>query len=631
VNSANNIRVVVTKAVLFTILGMATAVAVARFAFGLGAATALTDTTPWGLWIGFDVLAGVALAAGGFVIAAAVHIFRLERYHALVRPAILTAFLGYVAVVVGLLMDLGRPWNIWRMIIHWQTDSPLFEVGWCVMLYSAVLALEFAPVVFEGLRMERPRRMLRRVTLVLVVAGIGLSTLHQSSLGTLFLLTKERMHPLWYTPILPFLFFLSAVGLGLLMVSTESLATSWLYRREQEWQLLRGLTRAAAVVLGLYLVVRLADLGFRGHLRYVVEGSWGSSLFLVEIFLSTVVPILLFTLPSTRTKPGALTAGAITGVCGFVLHRADVGGLAAVGITGDRYLPALTELIISLGVVSGLALIFLFLVERFPVWEKTPELPGHFTPPIQDPVTRTYFGGPWFGRTQLAAVGWIAGVVLGIVLLEATTVGRDLPEPRPVRAARAVEVASTDAEWSEWAALLVDGDRWGTFVVFPHGAHAKRLGGSDSCGKCHHRNLPLARATACVECHRDMYRITDTYSHERHVRALGGNRSCERCHTDDSRPKTREGSRPCDDCHAPEKALDTLVRSTKERSPGLAPGYRAAMHTLCVDCHRKHEETEGVEEPRLSRCANCHRGHSPAGEEIRVREGWSLTARLEVP
>ena len=226
-----NVRLATTKAVLWLLVGVATAVAAVRYAYGLGLTTALTDLTPWGLWIGLDVMAGVALAAGGFVIAATVYVFHLERYHALVRPAVLTAFLGYVAVVLGLLVDLGRPWNIWRMTVHWQPTSALFEVGWCVMLYLTVLTLEFAPVVFEGLRWNRAFALLKRATLPLVIVGIALSTLHQSSLGTLLVIAPERLHPLWYSPILPLLFLVSAIGLGLATVVVEDVTSTWLYRR----------------------------------------------------------------------------------------------------------------------------------------------------------------------------------------------------------------------------------------------------------------------------------------------------------------------------------------------------------------------------------------------------------------
>ncbi|NQU04888.1 MAG: polysulfide reductase NrfD, partial [Calditrichaeota bacterium] len=199
------------KMILWMITGLAAAAGAARYIFGLGAATNLTDATPWGLWIGFDVMSGVALAAGGFVITASVYIFKLDKFHEITRPAVLTAFLGYIAVAVGLLFDLGLPWNIWHMMIYWNLHSPLFEVGWCVMLYLTVLALEFIPVPLEEFpRLGAIRNFLVKFRLPLVIAGIALSTLHQSSLGSLFLIMPYQVHPLWYTPILPILFFISA-------------------------------------------------------------------------------------------------------------------------------------------------------------------------------------------------------------------------------------------------------------------------------------------------------------------------------------------------------------------------------------------------------------------------------------
>jgi len=668
VTTVYNTRVIITKAVLWLLVGAATAVAVARYVRGLGATTALTDATPWGLWIGFDVLSGVALAAGGFVIAATVYIFHLDRYHGLVRPAILTAFLGYVAVALGLLVDLGRPWNIWRMIFFWQPESPLFEVGWCVMLYLTVLALEFTPVIFEGLHWTRPLRVMRHLTLVLVIAGIGLSTLHQSSLGTLFLLAQDRMHPLWYSPILPLLFFVSAVGLGLMMVVTESTVTSWLYHREGEGPLLRGLTRVAAIVLSVYFVLRIGDLLWRGELGHLLTPSWFSFLFVVEMGLSVVIPVILFALPWTRRTRWGVTVGSLTGVAGFVLHRADVGGITHVAMTGQLYLPALTEILISVGLVSAMALIFLFFVERFLVWEEPPPLPEHFTPPITDPVTGTYFGGQWFGRAHLAGAAWVVGVVLGVAVLEATTRNGELPSEVVVRAPRAVAALRVEQDGRQTSrlillgtvevaaelpegfttGLLIDGDRHGRAVLFDHDGHRRRLGGEASCGRCHHRNLRLDRATPCTLCHADMYRCTDIFDHQDHVAQLGGNASCERCHKEPEVAKSRATSTPCLECHASE-IIDCF---TEERHPcvshshagdsdcsgchdftpaasrqeetwhrarcGVAPGYRLAMHHLCVECHCVEESKIEAQEPYLSRCSCCHRG---AGSTVVVEPG----------
>jgi Ni/Fe-hydrogenase subunit HybB-like protein len=247
------------KFILWAVAGLAAAVAAARFTFGLGATTHLSDATPWGMRIGFDVMGGVALAAGGFIMTAAVYIFRLERFHEVVRPAVLTAFLGYAAVAVGLLFDLGLPWNIWHMMVFWNPHSPLFEVGWCVMLYLAVLTLEFFPVPAEEFSaLARVRRTLLKFRLPLVIVGIGLSTLHQSSLGSLFLIMPYRLHPLWYSPILPLLFLVSAIALGMMMVTFESHFTAYLYHRKGETEALASLGGAARWVLLLYLAIRSA-------------------------------------------------------------------------------------------------------------------------------------------------------------------------------------------------------------------------------------------------------------------------------------------------------------------------------------------------------------------------------------
>ena len=294
-----------TKAVLWFLVGVAAVVTVVRFARGLGVTTALTDATPWGMWVGFDVMGGVALAAGGFVVAATVYIFRRERYHVIIRPAILTAFLGYLAVIIGLMVDLGRPWNIWRPMFHWNLHSPLFEVAMCVMLYTTVLALEFAPVVLERFAWAVPIiRLLRRMTLPLVVVGIALSTLHQSSLGTLFLLSGARMHPLWFSPT-------PAPALPRLGGGPGPRDG----HRGEPGDLVAlpagagvgpapGLSRAATVVLSSYFVVRLGDLVWRGEIGRAFDGSWFAVLFWVEMGLSTLAPVALFLLPARATATG---------------------------------------------------------------------------------------------------------------------------------------------------------------------------------------------------------------------------------------------------------------------------------------------------------------------------------------
>ncbi len=225
-----------------------------RVFYGLGASTHLNDGFPWGLWIGFDILCGVGLAAGGFTLAAIVHIFNIERYKPVLRPAILTAFLGYVLVVVALLFDLGRPYRLWHPLVMWNPHSVMFEVAWCVMLYTTVLALEFAPAVLERYQWKRALKVVHAVSIPLVILGVILSTLHQSSLGSLYLIVPEKLYPLWYTPLLPVFFFVSAVCVGFAMTIFESWHSSRAFHRQLEAPLLASMGRVLAVLLMFYLV-----------------------------------------------------------------------------------------------------------------------------------------------------------------------------------------------------------------------------------------------------------------------------------------------------------------------------------------------------------------------------------------
>jgi Ni/Fe-hydrogenase subunit HybB-like protein len=652
VTPAQNSRLIVTKAVLWFLVGVAAVVAVVRFVRGLGVTTALTDATPWGMWVGFDVMGGVALAAGGFVVAATVYIFRRERYHAIIRPAILTAFLGYLAVIIGLMVDLGRPWNIWRPMLHWNLHSPLFEVAMCVMLYTTVLALEFAPVVLERFGWAVPLiRLLRRLTLPLVIVGIALSTLHQSSLGTLFLLSGARMHPLWFSPLLPLLFLVSAVGLGLGMVNVEGLVSSWLYRRETEWSLLRGLARVATVVLAVYFVLRLGDLVWRGEIGRAFDGSWFAVLFWIEMGLSTLAPIALFLLARRPHSDWAVAWGSVLMVAGFVLHRADVGGISHIAVTGQVYVPAPTEVAVSLGIVSGLGLIFLFFVENLKVWEQPPPASDHFTPAAVDPVSSQYIGSPWLGEGQRAALAVVCGVVVGIALVDGQIETRRRSAARPIHPPRSAAVEATPrvegrghtfevvsptltaamADAVEGRdrlqdAILIDSGGEGRFVLFPHVAHQQRLGGEAACAQCHHRNVPLDRATSCSHCHRDMYRTTDTFDHARHVAAHDGSRSCTVCHADRRAARSRAGSRACASCHQAPPPQATRVRVSGDTEPGVAPGYQRAMHGLCLDCHRDHEKDLAATDRYLSRCDTCHRNEFASDAEMRSRSPFATVA-----
>jgi Ni/Fe-hydrogenase subunit HybB-like protein len=339
-----------------------------RFSEGLGAATNLNDEFPWGLWVGFDVLCGVMLAAGGFTLTAAVYIFNAERFRPIVRPTVLTAFLGYVLVVVALLYDLGRSYRIWHPLVMWNPRSVMFEVAWCVMLYTTVLALEFAPIVFERLQLERPRRILRGITLPLVILGVILSTLHQSSLGSLYLIVPEKLHPLWYSPLLPVFFFLSAIGIGLAMTIFESSLSAKYFGRQLELPLLRTLGQILVVVLAVYAVLRAQDLYHRGVLRYILEPGYASSLFLVEVLLGLVLPIALLLNPRVRRRAGGLYLSSVLVVLGFITNRLNVSITGFEAATGATYVPKWTEVAITAMIVAAGFAVFALAVKYLPIF-----------------------------------------------------------------------------------------------------------------------------------------------------------------------------------------------------------------------------------------------------------------------
>ncbi|MCG6958825.1 Ni/Fe-hydrogenase cytochrome b subunit, partial [bacterium BMS3Abin03] len=413
-------RVRNTKLVLWLITGFAAAVGLNRFIFGLGATTNLTDATPWGLWIGFDVMGGVALAAGGFVMTAIFYIMKREEFHPLVKPAVLTAFLGYLAVVFGLLFDLGLPWNIWHMIVYWNPHSPLFEVGWCVMLYSAVLLLEFSPVPLEEFsRYAKIRNFLMRFRFVFVLLGIMLSTLHQSSLGSLFLIMPFKLHPLWYSNILPIEFFISAIALGLMMVALESQVSHWLYKRKPETNLVAKLGKTVVWVLGTYFLVKFIDLTVSGKLGLIINGSWESFVFITEIMISIIIPVIIFAVPKLRNNTKAQWIGSFMVVFGMVLNRINVGGLTMLSVTGDSYTPSWMEITISLGVVSAAALVFLFAIEKFHVWDLKPQDPESLphSAPSFDYSSHAWLGTPDVSSLTKYSLAFVISFAVGMALM----------------------------------------------------------------------------------------------------------------------------------------------------------------------------------------------------------------------
>ncbi len=351
-----------------------------RFLFGIGASTNLDQQHPWGLWIAIDVASGVALAAGGFTSAFLTHILHREHYHAIARPALLTAMLGYTFVVIGLQADLGRYYNVWHPLIMWQGNSVLFEVGMCVMCYLNVLYLEFMPIACErvmqhGQRFPRLARLaeytqgkLGPVMFLLVIAGCCLSCLHQSSLGNLMVIAPSKLHPLWWTPLSPALFLLSAMAVGFPMVIWESLFAGWSLRLKPEMHVLGPLARFIPWTLGVYLAAKIGDMIWRGSYVYLLDGSLQSICWMAEIGLGVVLPLVMLSTKAVRRSPLRLFTAVTLIVLGVVFNRVNV---FLIGYrppyASHAYVPSLAEISVTVGLIACLMFAYRVIVTYFPV------------------------------------------------------------------------------------------------------------------------------------------------------------------------------------------------------------------------------------------------------------------------
>jgi Ni/Fe-hydrogenase subunit HybB-like protein len=340
-----------------------------RYFRGLGAVSNMTDQFPWGLWIGFDCLCGVMLAAGGFCMVGAVYLFNVERLHPVVRPAVLTAFLGYLLFIVGLLFDLGRPWFIWHQMIYMNFHSVMFEVGMCVMLYTTVLFFEFLPNVFERLNWKTPIKYINKIYPVLIVAGILLSTLHQSSLGSLYLIMPSKLHPFWYTPALPFFFFASAVAVGLAMTIFESTQSAKAFGRQLELPVLVTLGGALLVALWVNLLLRVEDFYHRGILGQVFKPSYEAYFLWLELALTFAIPMAILSFKKARLSPQLLYLASISTVLGFITNRLNIALIGFETFVGHHYTPKWTEFSITLMIVAMGFALFGVAVRYLPIFE----------------------------------------------------------------------------------------------------------------------------------------------------------------------------------------------------------------------------------------------------------------------
>jgi Ni/Fe-hydrogenase subunit HybB-like protein len=368
--------------ILLVVIG--TLAALLRFVLGLGATTKLNHTYPWGLWISFDVVTAVPLAAGAFTLGAIVHCFNIKKLEPLVRPAIVTGFLGYSLVSVGLLLDLGQPQRGWHVLFFWNLQSPMFEVAMCVMAYTTVLILELLSPVAEKFGWQVSLRVLRWLEMPLVIAAAAISTLHQSTLGTFFLIAVDKLHNLWYNPMLPMLFWVSAICSGICIIILEATASHRWMGQPNEGELLKTLAKILPWMLGFYLVLRGYSLFFLAE-RPLFDRPGLNLSFLLEVGLGFVLPFIMFTLKSVRENDRlrAIAAGLV--IFGLVLNRFNV---SMFGMMDPKqlYFPSIIETLVTVGIIAAHILFFVLIAKYFPIFEHHPETVDYSIP---DPLLKT--------------------------------------------------------------------------------------------------------------------------------------------------------------------------------------------------------------------------------------------------
>ncbi|MBI5946038.1 MAG: Ni/Fe-hydrogenase cytochrome b subunit [Chloroflexi bacterium] len=337
-----------------------------RWVDGFSHVSNLSDSRPWGIWISFDLLVGVPISAGAFVLAATVHIFHIEKYRPILRPALLTGFLGYLMVILALLVDLGQPQRIWHMLVYWNLHSPLFEVGMCVMTYTAVLFLEFSPPLLEKLGWTSLLQFVKKISIPVVILGVTLSTMHQSSLGSLFLIVPFKMHPLWYTSLLPLIFLVSAIAVGFGMVIFECAISHQVFGGQVRNEIFQGLARGMLITLGLLLLIKVGDLAYAGELGLIFSGTFQGNMFILENLIGIILPIAILLVPKFRkSSPWIFRAGLLT-LLGLILYRLNIG---LVSMAGEPYVPHVLELAVTIGLFSAGIMAFGFAMKNLPLEE----------------------------------------------------------------------------------------------------------------------------------------------------------------------------------------------------------------------------------------------------------------------
>lgn len=371
--------------ILLGLAGLAFVAAMVRYVVGIGAISNLSNAYPWGFWVSFDLFTGIAISSGAFILASLVYIFELEEFRPLLRPTLVTGLLGYLMEGIALLVELGQPQRIWFFLRYQNFTSFLLFIGLYVMIYIAILAVEFSPAIFERLKWEKAARLVKRLMKPVVILGAVISVLHQASLGSLMLIQPTRLHPLWWTPWIPPLFFVSAIAIGVAMTILESSLSSRYFKRGLETHLLAKLARLLPWVLGVYLVMKGVQLTLEGHLDLLFSSGILSILFWVEICVGVLLPLVLFSIRRLRESSRGLFLGAVLLLLGMILNRFNVSWFAVrhadpltyipTFMGKVTYIPSLPEIAVSIGIFSAGILAFGLAVKYLPVFESEPHEP----------------------------------------------------------------------------------------------------------------------------------------------------------------------------------------------------------------------------------------------------------------
>jgi Ni/Fe-hydrogenase subunit HybB-like protein len=560
---------------------------IVRLINGLGTTTGLSDGYPWGLWILYDIFF-VPFSAGAFMILAITHIYGKKEYHGIARPVVVAGFLGEVMVVLVLLMDLGRWHQFYNILLpwFWNVRSFMFQLSFCLTIYMGIMILEVAPVILERFNWQKPLRYIKMATVLISGVGIVLSSLHQSSIGSLFLLMPYKLDALWWTPLLPLLFFTSAVFAGLSMVIFVVTISFRAFHRSLDLGLMSNLARAVAVLLGLYLLLKLGDLLLSGEMGLVFSSGGLGLLFATEIIVGVAIPMILFSTQKGRNTTGGLISGSACVLAGVALNRSNVALLAYAAPAGAVYVPHWMEILISVAAIAAGILLFVLAVRFLPILPEAEDRRGTVTP-------------PWSRRMIAFVAGALTLLTITVVLLlQPLTQAEASKTPAAPSAAvspREGQCQACHEDAQALAAAGADQEQVALLTIEPLPADA--VHGSIRCVVCHYGD----RFTVDVEQAHASTIMDPTQ---------GEARLCVACHQD------LPAEFPQDRLRTPHDAVthgEVVDVSCSDCHGAVGHGFDPVSGEIicpmgvCLDCHRERQL-----DSELSDCAACHIGpHDP--------------------